>query len=84
MLFSVLKHYLELYITENALKVARSLYCFTTSISHGVENYFPRLLGTGISNAILVKYRDKIIQLPLSLSTHKLKENLKYWKSIHM
>ena len=35
------------------LKVSQSVYCFTTSISHGVENYFPRLWGTGISNAIL-------------------------------
>ena len=25
---------------------------FTVSISHGVENYFPRLWGTGISDAI--------------------------------
>ena len=32
------------------MKVSRSLYCFTTSISHGVEKYFPRLLG--ISDAI--------------------------------
>ena len=38
--FSLLKHYLELCITDTALKVSRSLYCFTTSISHGVENYF--------------------------------------------
>ena len=37
MLFSLLTHYLELYITDTALKVSRSLYCFTTSISHGVE-----------------------------------------------
>ena len=43
MLFSLLKHYLELYITHTALKVSRSLYYFTTSIFHGVENYFPRL-----------------------------------------
>ena len=43
--------YYELYITNTALKVSRSLYCFTTSISHGVENYFPRLWGMGISNA---------------------------------
>ena len=54
MLFSLLKHYLELYITDTALKVSRSLYCFTTSIFHGVENYFPRLWGTGISDAIFV------------------------------
>ena len=52
MLFSLLKHYLELHITDTALQVLRSLYCFTTSISHGVENYFPRLWGTGISDAI--------------------------------
>ena len=53
MLFSLLKHHLDLYITYTALKVFQSLYCFTTSISHGVENYFPRLWGTGISDAIL-------------------------------
>ena len=53
MLFSPLKHYLDLYITDTALKVSRSLYCFTTSISHGVENHFPRLWGTGISDGIL-------------------------------
>ena len=41
MLFSVLKHYLELYITDNALKVSPSLYCFTTSISHSVEMISP-------------------------------------------
>ena len=50
MLFSLLKHYLD---TDTALKVSQSVYCFTTSISHGVENYFPRLWGTGISDAIL-------------------------------
>ena len=33
MLFSLLKHYLD---TETALKVSQSVYCFTTSISHGV------------------------------------------------
>ena len=44
-LFSLLKHYLELYITDTALKVSRSLYFFTTSIFHDVENYFPRLWG---------------------------------------
>ena len=53
MLFSLLKHYLDLYITDTALKVSQSLYCFTTSISHGVEEkYFPKLWGTGISDAI--------------------------------
>ena len=52
MLFCLSKHYLDLYITDTALKVSRSLYCFTTSISHGVENFFTRLWGTGISDAI--------------------------------
>ena len=52
MLFSLLKHHLDLNITDTALKVSRSLYFFTTSISHGVENYFPRLWGMGISDAI--------------------------------
>ena len=49
MLFSLLKHYLD---TDTALKVSQSVYCFTTSVSHGVGNYFPRLWGTGISDAI--------------------------------
>ena len=51
MLFSLLTHYLDLYISDTALKVFRSLYCFTTSICSGVENYFLRLWGTGISEA---------------------------------
>ena len=54
MLFSLLKHYLDLYITDTALKVSQSLYCFTTSISHGVQNYIPRLWGTGTYDAIFV------------------------------
>ena len=37
-----------------ALKVSRSLYCGTYSISHGVEHYFPGLWGTGISNSIFL------------------------------
>ena len=53
MLFSLLKHYLD---TDTALKVSQSVYCFTTSISHGVENYFPRLWGTGISDVIFIFY----------------------------
>ena len=53
MLFSLLKHYMD---TDTALKVSQSVYCFTTSISHGVENYFPRLWGTGISDAIIYIY----------------------------
>ena len=46
--FSILKHYLDLDVTDTALKVSQSLYCFTASICYGVENYFPRLWGTGI------------------------------------
>ena len=53
MLFSLLKHYLD---TDTALKVSQSVYCFTTSVSHGVENYFPRLWGTGISDAIFLQF----------------------------
>ena len=52
MLFFLRKHHLYLFVADTALKVSRSLYCFTTSISHGVENYFPRLWGMGISDAI--------------------------------
>ena len=48
MLFSLLKHYLD--TDTDTLKVSHSVYCFTTSISHGVEN--PRLWGTRLSNAI--------------------------------
>ena len=69
MLFSPLKHYLD---TDTALKVSQSVYCFTTSISHGVENYFPRLWGMGISGAILlddnysISYSDRIGVLIIS------------------
>ena len=56
MLFSLFKYNMEFHITDTALKVSRSLYCFTTSISHGVENYFSRLWGTGISGAILIPF----------------------------
>ena len=53
MLVSLLKHNLNLNITETALKVSQYLYYFTTSIFHGVENYFPRMWGHGISDVIL-------------------------------
>ena len=39
-------------MTDIALKVSQCLHCFTTSMSHGVENYFPGLLGTGVFDAI--------------------------------
>ena len=57
MLFSLFKHYLDLYISDTALNVSRSLYCFTTSVCHGVENYFPRLWDMGISDAIFISRR---------------------------
>ena len=66
MLFSLLKHYLQLYITDTALKVSRSLYFFTTSISCGVENYFPRLWGMGISDAIFIFFSQ------ITLDFHEL------------
>ena len=55
MIFALLKQYMDIYITDTALKISQSLYCFTTSVSHGVENYFLGLWGMGISDAIFVK-----------------------------
>ena len=51
-LFSLLKHYLDFYIINTALKISQFLYCFTT-ISHGHENYFNKLWGIGMSDSIL-------------------------------
>ena len=56
MVFSLLKHYLDFYTSDSGLKISQSLYFFTTSICYGVENYFPRLWGMGISDAILILY----------------------------
>ena len=56
MLFSLRKHHLDLFVVDTALKVSRSLYSFTTSISHGVENNFRWLWGMGISDAIFKIY----------------------------
>ena len=36
--------------TDTALKVSKSVYCFTTSISHGVENNFP---GCGVRASLM-------------------------------
>ena len=49
---------MDLHVSDTALKVSRTLYCITTSVSHGVENYFPRLWGTGISNAIFTNLQN--------------------------
>ena len=59
MVFSLLKHYLEVYVTDTALKVSRSFNCFITPVSHGVENYFPRLWGMGISDTLFFIYKEK-------------------------
>ena len=37
--------FLELYITDSALKVSRTLYWYSASVSHGVENIS---LGCGV------------------------------------
>ena len=54
MLFSLLKHYLDLYITDTVLKVSRSLYCFTTSLSYGVEHYISP--GCGVWPSLMLFY----------------------------
>ena len=76
MLFSLLKHYLD---TDTALKVSKSVYCFTTSISHGVENYFPRLWGTGISDTIFFKIdlTDVFIYLGFNVAFNTLDHIMK-------
>ena len=51
MLFFLLKHYSELYITDNALKVSASLYCFCTSIFCGVEIISP---GCGVQASLML------------------------------
>ena len=75
MLFSLLKPYLDLYISDTALKVSRSLYCFTTSIYHGVENYFPRLWGTGISDAIISNIFNTTLSADIGHISVKIKLN---------
>ena len=85
MLFSLLKHYLDI---DTALKVSQSVYCFTTSVSHGVENYFPRLWGTGISDAIFYesdgRYMDKRSKCDMKeeINFHKIPKNKKTEKGV--
>ena len=45
-------------MSDAGLNVSWSLYCSTTSISHGVENCFPRLWGMGISDAIFFNIKQ--------------------------
>ena len=63
MLFSLLKCYLD---NDTALKVSQCVYCFTTSVSHGVENYFPRLWGMGISDTIFLHVTAAVMLLMVS------------------
>ena len=42
------------HITLISVKVSRSLYCVTSSVYHGVVNYYPGLWGTGIADGIFV------------------------------
>ena len=74
MLFSLCKHHLDLFVANTALKVSRSLYCFITSISHGVENYSPRLGGMGISDAIF------FISLPINPSDTLIVTYIRKWE----
>ena len=60
MLFSLLKYFLDLYLTDTALKVSTSLYCFTTSICHSVENYVP---GCGVFFLIFVVIINRVQQV---------------------
>ena len=57
MLFSPFQHYLDLYITDTALKVSQCLYCFTTSVSHGVETISP---GCGVWAPLVLFFVKKI------------------------
>ena len=50
-IISPFKHCLDLYITDSALKVSWSLYWYSTSISHGVENIS---LGCGVRASLML------------------------------
>ena len=65
MLFSLLNHYVDLYTYDTALKLSQSLYYFSTSICHGIENYFPRLWGTGISDVILDLFWEEGVRVDI-------------------
>ena len=63
--FSVLKHYLDLYITDTVCSERLLIFFCLGSVSHGVRSCFPGLWGLGISDAIL---RDLQLPLPLLMS----------------
>ena len=54
MLFSLLKHCLDLYTTNTFCSESLRIFLCFTSISHGVKNCFARLWGTGISDAVFI------------------------------
>ena len=56
MLFSLLKHHLDLNITDSALKV----YCFTTSISYGAETISP---GCGLRASLMLYFLQDVSYL---------------------
>ena len=51
------------------------MYCFTTSLSHGVENYFLRLWGTGTSDAIFESFIQPEVEKIGSLSEAYIAES---------
>ena len=62
MIFSLLTHNLELHIIDTALKVSRCLYCFTTSISHGVKTISP---GCGVRASLMLFCFSDLQKLPV-------------------
>ena len=71
MLFCLLENYLDLYITDTALKVSRSLYCFTTSVSDGVETISP---GCGVRASVKLFFFCLIFQFFFVISFHEARK----------
>ena len=65
MLFSVLKHHLDLNITDTALIVSRFLHRFTTSISHGVKTISP---GRGVRTSLMLFLNLNLMNICLAVS----------------
>ena len=87
MLFSLLKHNLDLYISDTVLKVFRSLYCFITSVFHHhvlyvlLKTISPGCGVRGISDAILKNTHPQLLQLFDSI-TWALQRTDKYVENI--
>ena len=76
MVFSLPKHYLEANVTDTALKVSKSFLLFSYSCVYcGVENYFPSLWGTGISVAIFLFTKKRLLRITFSITIQALKIN---------